>query len=120
MQGKCFYYFVSLVCSKIFIGQQCVKRARYRFSPLPTIRFLILRIILFSSWFVRICLKLGQYLNFKKDRKRIKTSEKWEVKIIVELVNLHCITVFRCKTCTLLATNNHNSNNVQYFLSANT
>ena len=26
MQGKCFYYFVSLVCSKIFIGQQCVKR----------------------------------------------------------------------------------------------
>ena len=23
MQGKCFYYFVSLVCSKIFIGQQC-------------------------------------------------------------------------------------------------
>ena len=31
MQGKCFYYFVSLVCSKIFIGQQCVEEEQ----PIP-------------------------------------------------------------------------------------
>ena len=56
-----------------------VKRARYRFSPLPTIRFLILRIILFSCLFWKIYLKLRQGLNFCKDRKRIKASEGWEI-----------------------------------------
>ena len=52
-----------------------VKRARYRFSPLPTIRFLILIIILFFRWFVEIRLKLRQGLTLSKDRKRIKTSQ---------------------------------------------
>ena len=34
MQGKCFYYFVSLVCSKIFIGQQCHRRGgSFAFEP---------------------------------------------------------------------------------------
>ena len=86
MQGKCFYYFVSLVCSKIFIGQQCVERARYRFSPLPTIRFLIPKFILFSKIMPWLWLKLGQDLKFSKDRKMIKTSKLWEVKIIIGLV----------------------------------
>ena len=46
----------------------------------------ILRIILFSCLFWKIRLKLRQGLNFSKDRKRIKTSEEWEVKIIIGLV----------------------------------
>ena len=56
-------------------------KKNYPFYP-----FLILRIILFSSWFVKICLKLGLGVNFSKDRKRIKTAKWWEVKIIVGLV----------------------------------
>ena len=32
--------------------------------------------------FWEICLKLGQVLKLSKDRKRIKVSEEWEVKII--------------------------------------
>ena len=51
-----------------------VKRARYRFSPLPTIRFLILKFILFSLHECNFRLKLRQGLNLRKDRKRIKTS----------------------------------------------
>ena len=41
--------------------------------------------ILFSCFCGEICLKLGQGLNFSKDRKRIKISEEWEV--FVGLVN---------------------------------
>ena len=48
-------------------------KTNYPFYPL-----FILKIILFSSWFVKICLKLGQGLTFSKDRKRIKTFERWE------------------------------------------
>ena len=54
-------------------------KKNYPFYP-----FLILRIILFSSWFVKICLKLRQGLTFCKDRKRIKISEL--VEYIVDLV----------------------------------
>ena len=54
------------------------KRARYHFSPLPTIRFLILKIILFSKIMLWLWLKLRQGLELWKDRKRIKISEWWE------------------------------------------
>ena len=76
------------------------KRARYHFSPLPTIRFLIFKIILFSKIMLWLWLKLRQGLELWKDRKRIKSSELWEN--FVELVNSHYITVFRCKNCTQL------------------
>ena len=60
-------------------------KKNYPFYPL-----FILRIILFSSWFSQNCLKLGLGLSFCKDRKRIKTAEWWEVKIIVGLVRQPC------------------------------
>ena len=50
-----------------------VFKKNYPFYPL-----FILRIILFSSWFVKICLKLKHNLNVIKDRKRIKPFESWE------------------------------------------
>ena len=72
-----------------------VFKKNYPFYP-----FLILKIILFSKTISHIMLKLGQSLNFRKDRKRIKISKEW--KNFVELVNSHYITVFRCKNCTQL------------------
>ena len=54
-------------------------KKNYPFYP-----FLILKIILFSLFECGFCLKLGQHLDFKKDRKRIKTSEL--VEYIVDLV----------------------------------
>ena len=62
-------------------------KKNYPFYP-----FLIPRFILFSLFECGFCLKLGQDLDFKKDRKRIKTSEWWEV--IVGLVNPTYVTLF--------------------------
>ena len=66
-----YYVPVNVICSlPEFRFAQYVRK-----SALPTIRFLILRIILFPCWFSQNWLKLRRGLNLRKDRKRIKTSE---------------------------------------------
>ena len=66
-----YYVPVNVICSlPEFRFAQYVRK-----SALPTIRFLILKIILFSLFEWDFRFKLGQDLNFCEDRKRIKTSE---------------------------------------------
>lgn len=84
------------MCCLDFSLFPCFKK-NYPFYPI-----LILKNILFSYVFWEICLKLGQVLKLSKDRKRIKTSERWED--IVGLVNSHYIIIFEATNCILLAT----------------
>ena len=75
-----YYVPVNVICSlPEFRFAQYVRK-----SALPTIRFLILKNILFSLFGCDFRLKHGHNLTFSKDRKRIKISEL--VEYIVDLV----------------------------------
>ena len=92
-----YYVPVNAICSlPEFRFAQYVRK-----SALPTIRFLILRIILFSLYECNFWLKLGQGLTFSKDRKRIKISELVEYIVDLVFVGQVCPT-YKLKYCIIM------------------